>query len=1425
MQLPFNKEGVCVSLIQASLNHRALMEKIVSIMLACLLVSTCLPIQAYANSTDEPATTNETISETIDEPTTTNEVVSESTDEPIDEITEEPTEPTNEASTPLKRADLLNGSYIKIDTPSKNNQFLTTDRNATATVTLHEAVPSATLSVIAWPKTLSFGSDYVDSDDINRFGKRLFTKYNVKNGDVVDVTFNESVFSAIEHPESYVIIAYLQFSDTTSADAWPIVKPASSIEIVNEAGETVAPYEFPDVTIVEESLPVGATALHLDLTGDDRLFEIAKKSRGSSSALQIHITVVEYDANITPSDYDFEETEQTRLYSEDVYEPFTNKEITFSTPLTEGKRVRALVYTTQYLGDLAPSPIPASHDYTADKPDDSVLVSKDAKPIVLTPAISTNDALTPSSQTITYALSHVPTDSNSMLMVKLYSENEETTTQGGKFIASVPAADGTHTVTIPSTVTLNPGDYAVAFLMQAGSVMAQSAPLVVTSETTQSDIVIEGPIAKTSSTVTVNINCDIPAGAHLSLRQFNEPKNTEWGSQNAIGSIQDPVRGENTVSISGLRRDYVVAFLATDYGSTIYAASEPIAVTHEAKAPTVSLSPADVAFTEGDLYTNLTWSADEYAKNVTYTLYQFMGDELDVEQAEVIASGSISNYSSHSGTLGVSVSKPLKAGYKVQAVLSADDLSATSNVLEVGARPAWSLKTPQVSFRQDSIQVSDKTVQIMADYDEGYAELGSEYFCVVSVYQIDAALAENGYTDEDLEDTPISSVFYNDTRKDQTCGELSLNINESAQLKEGNYLVIKLRLPDAIRQDSQSMWRDYISEAIPIVADNKDSEDHDPLIIDIAGALTTASTTIPVSLQGNVPEGALLLAKSFTADEPIAFDKGTPLGIKTNLSTPSSFEFTPTKALEKDTTAVLFVLVNGEVIAQSKPITIEDGTAEEPSSDPRFTVTCHDKITPESTKITFTIKAENPAFADRLINVARIVPVREDGTPSSDYQDALASQFLVTPGEITFDVSNAHLVAGQKLCLCLMTFNPDSTFYSDALTVEVQADPQKVLLYNLGSDTERGAHIRAILDELGITAETITASDLDQQVGYLAGLSGFAQNDDGNTNPENAPSSEFMLMCGFDEALLDAFLDAMQEQAIRIDHKAIVTQYNRYYTLRQLIGDIANEHEVFQALLALDKSVKAAENLDEETYGAHEQWDNLQAAIAQGNDVLATEEPTLESLINAKKALDELIEIITNDNPSTDEENKPDPSLPDDDPNKPSEDNPSMEKPSEKPSGDNTSTETPSDNPSIETPQPLQPGQNSSTTGSTAGNSRPTTSTTNSATNSTINSVNRLGVDTAVAAQRSNQSGLENGLGNEENAQASDEASLLSAEAENTLIEGASVQQSIDNEETPLTNKDQSGQANINWLPLVIVCALVLSAVIVWMRKRKNSDR
>ena len=83
----------------------------------------------------------------------------------------------------------------------------------------------------------------------------------------------------------------------------------------------------------------------------------------------------------------------------------------------------------------------------------------------------------------------------------------------------------------------------------------------------------------------------------------------------------------------------------------------------------------------------------------------------------------------------------------------------------------------------------------------------------------------------------------------------------------------------------------------------------------------------------------------------------------------------------------------------------------------------------------------------------------------------------------------------------------------------------------------------------------------------------------------------------------------------------MVTAYNRDMELHELMGDISEEHDVFQALLELDRLIAQAENLEESTYGSAPNWEKFQAALSNAKQILSSQEPTLEQLQTARDNL------------------------------------------------------------------------------------------------------------------------------------------------------------------------------------------------------------
>ena len=234
---------------------------------------------------------------------------------------------------------------------------------------------------------------------------------------------------------------------------------------------------------------------------------------------------------------------------------------------------------------------------------------------------------------------------------------------------------------------------------------------------------------------------------------------------------------------------------------------------------------------------------------------------------------------------------------------------------------------------------------------------------------------------------------------------------------------------------------------------------------------------------------------------------------------------------------------------------------------------------------------------------------------------------------INIPVKANTLEAGKRLIVKLRLPHPewageeaDYLSYSvPIIGAEEEIPAAKVLLFNLGADTVKGSKIRAILEEMGIAAVTVEKSQINQSVGYLAGYKGFVGNAEAFTG--SGYTAEFMLMSGLSETQLDQFLAKMRAADAVIDHKATVTETNKQWSFKELIGEIEEEHEVMQAWLALKNAVKEAEALQEADYSA-EKWAAFAKVLADAKEVSKVE-ATAEEYNNATKALQDAYKALT----------------------------------------------------------------------------------------------------------------------------------------------------------------------------------------------------
>ncbi|WP_350453796.1 N-acetylmuramoyl-L-alanine amidase family protein [Slackia heliotrinireducens] len=708
------------------------------------------------------------------------------------------------AGTEEPTGEIIDNCSVTIE---KEGGFQVTDTGAPISYVLDPRVESAYLIVVAYPGNVGF-------DPESSANVRLFNK-QVSGSGTVDATFNSNV----ELKVGYKVAAYLHVAVDETGDYY---KQAVSepIEIVDENGQGFVDYTYPDASIVETELPVGATSLHINLTGDERIFDLAKQTAGTGIDKDISVTV-SVAMHPDGDDFDFESADQVPLYMESgVLDAFSDKEIQLSQPLREGYRVRAVVYWQQDIDHF----LPKGNDYEAmfNRPDDSVLVTKDAAPVVQDPKATIDGVVTAESTQVAFTLANLP--ENALAFVKAFAPDEEVAYGNGENLAVFSPYNGSapaEGANVAEIAAQEPGTRIAVFVLAAGQVVAQSDPVTVAAAASGDISIVGDTVMSDATELSVNIDMDIPEGAMLAIRGFNGDSFNWADASQTVGFLSSPVQGENTVSLNnagGIQSKFVVAFLMKDAGATVFAQSEPVAVTRAAVAPTVSFSEFQGDITAGDSNVYFDLGFDKDLVTASWTLYQFQGESLDTATAEVLASRD-SVYST--GNTMAHVLGKLKAGSNLQVVVATSDgQTAYSQVVEVGPRPAWG--TPYVAFDVSAVKADATTIPVVIDYADEYLSL-SEFYCDVSIYEFPGSYTDEDFEDQELhENTSVSHVVAkaNSLNGQETRGSLELNVFDSRlPMTPGDRLIIKLRLPHAEWVDTDGIPEvDYLSWSVPIVA-------------------------------------------------------------------------------------------------------------------------------------------------------------------------------------------------------------------------------------------------------------------------------------------------------------------------------------------------------------------------------------------------------------------------------------------------------------------------------------------------------------------------------------------------------------------------------------------------------------------------------
>ena len=1061
-------------------------------------------------------------------------------------------------------------------------------------VELDDSVESCYMTVYAYIGTAGFDPD-------NSTSSFVLWKGQVTTG-TVTCPFNTNIALKV----GYKIIACIHTpagKDAEGSTNYAYVK-SRALEVVNENGQGFQPYTYPDITIDEKTLEPGATTLHISMTGDQRIFDAA-----TAGKIDIHYTIGMYPAG---DEFQIEDGSTITLVQlGKTTGSITHQEVTLTQPLKAGWRVRAVAYW-----DGCPELfIARSNDYQLGQADDSVLVSGTAEENIPTAAIQGTPKAGDTSVTVQLG-GKIP--ESTYIVLKKYdagTADADCVLSGGTFLANRSASvAGEQTLTFSDALTA--GEKLAAFLTNNGQ-LAKSQPVTVAAAQTTPLFTItpKGALTADSTQITFTVISSDPS--ITSVGTFLCPvKNGSVDSDHWIARQLGQKLGDITLDIpEGKLKDGDVVRLILNYEKNddfpYYFGTEANNITVGTQVP----AEDSVVLNESTFTTDATQATvtvtgcDSFRGGYLILTTGSVGTNGDADSRNRLGSVTFTGPGTYTVPFGNNHVK-LISGNTIQAHLyKLDDKDRTyykySNAVGItsGSQPAVK---PEVSIATDSITADRTNVWVQTSFDGTLTGTLKLYTYTGETFAEDAA--KEIYSGKISSSSSSQKITFGSgklTAGQKLIAVLALSdgtsVNSTAKTVQAAPEKIKPAVQLVTKKVTAGMTKLYAAMTIDSSVNNASYTIYqftgDTLDISTATALSSGTLyrsqskeTVPLGRGKLIPGAKLQIV--LTADGVEARSDVLTVEPSPDWGTPyAAFNVSAVKANAKSVSVQIDYA--NEYVAMGTDFYCDVTIYQFPGSysDAEF---------------------ESKELWENLTLTKRV------GQINSNFGDTTRGEELTVPIK-----DSAKLNAGDRLIIKLRLphteWEGEEVDYLSAsvpVVGENETVPDaKVVLYNLGEDTSRGARVRAILAELNIPAETVTAEQLNEKVGHLAGLDGYEAAGEKYTG--TVPDTEFMLLCNLPEALLDKFLDAMQTDGLRIDHKAVVTAYNRDMELHELMDDISEEHDVFQALLELDRLVAQAEKLEESTYGSAPNWEKFQAALSSAKQTLSSQEPTLEQLQTA----------------------------------------------------------------------------------------------------------------------------------------------------------------------------------------------------------------
>ena len=1111
------------------------------------------------------------------------------------------------------QAEILAGCEVTIDGFAEGK--ITEDATSlTANVKLHSSVKSCYMIVAVYPANTVFDPDSTAT-------KQLYS-VRVENGKSYTCNFAGSLLPL---KVGQKVCAYLNVPVAeTKNDVFYKQKQSRELTVVDKNGEGFRDYTWPEVSIADKDLKAGDNKLHINFSADARLLAYAKDENVD---FNMTVSIQQYPQDKT---FDFEGNYMRRLTIPLQFtENLTNYEINLEEPLLAGYRVRAVVYWNQNTALY----IPKGNDYEAESiPDDSVLIP--AVPVAPTVKINADKIKAGASAVSVAVAGDVEEGSN--LIIRQYASADAVQGDDWEFFGSKSVSKAGMVSVEKNSYgkELAGGKYVAAVLMKGADAVAYSNAVPVVSETEieKPVLTVNGNVYEGDTKVSLAVSKTdlIPSGkGTINLYKADaEGKVEVWGELESVGSKSPVVSGdavEITLTKTLTAGDILVPYIYYydgDADRQYYYPGTAFTVKAKAEGDSISVSPeALTADTK-----SITVSVNGYDSYKGGYVFVRLADSNNThpDAAAPLKSQSFTG----SGRYTFDVKGKLTPEkyvlvylYKWDSDTDRTYYSDDKVYILIGGKV---VKEPSVEITSSKILSTDKNLYVKADFDNTLTGNLKLY-----TYRYDGAFdsANTGnvllYSGAVTPSTYGSKItFTNDlTAGDKIVAVLTLTGGESEVVKISD--AKNIQAPPQIIEPSAYIREEHVSEG-------------DTKMETYLNFEKNYYDSVSYVLYNYTGE-ELDESKAKIAAERRIYNPGvTDMGFRESVK--------PLEAGSKLMIKLTLVKNGVSKVVYSNAKTVE---AAPDWATPTVSIdVAAVRVTDTTIPVTVTYDVGYTEMSDYYCNVTAYQFPSRYTDDDFEKKELHESQITQSIGQcnankaskehfttINIPVKANMLEAGKRLIVKLRLPHPewageeaDYLSYSvPIIGAEEEIPAAKVLLFNLGADTVKGSKIRAILEEMGIAAVTVEKSQINQSVGYLAGYKGFVGDAEAFTG--SGYTAEFMLMSGLSETQLDQFLAKMRAADAVIDHKATVTETNKQWSFKELIGEIEEEHEVMQAWLALKNAVKEAEALQEADYSA-EKWAAFAKVLADAKEV-AKVEATAEEYNNATKALRDAYKALT----------------------------------------------------------------------------------------------------------------------------------------------------------------------------------------------------